>query len=196
MTPDLPEFSKLPDPQNFFWGTRDGPSFTQDINDAYDEIVHWRRNIFKIPSGKAGKMFVRELTRLLNAYAESSSLEGIALKAAMSLPILVLQKPHQKSKSKDHIKCIEKRMENWLEGNIAELMAEGRTIQHNFERSIKRSVTRDQRLATTFAKLMMEGKIRAALRLLADQENGAPLSLDSKIACGTFYTRNIPLESQ
>lgn len=150
-----------------------------DINNAYDEVVHWRRNIFKILSGKAGKLFVRELARLFKAYAECSTLEGIALNAAMLLPILVLQKPHRNSKSKDHIKCIETRMKKWSDGEIADLLAEGRTIQHNFISSVKKTAT--QHLATTFAKLMMGGKIRAALRLLSNHENGGPLSLDTTI---------------
>ena len=179
----LPEFTKLPDPPIFYWSERDGPSITQDINNAYDEIVHWRRNVFKIPSGKAGKSFVRELTRLFKAYAECSSLEGIALKAAMSLPILILQKPHQNSKTKDHIKCIETRMIKWSAGNIADLLAEGRTIQRNFKMSANKPTS--QHLSTTFARLMKEGKVRAALRLLSNHENGAPLSLDSTVGSKT-----------
>ena len=28
----------------------------------YDKIVHFRRNIFNVPSGRAGKVFIEELT--------------------------------------------------------------------------------------------------------------------------------------
>ena len=37
------------------------------------EVVHWRRNIFMIPSGKAGKSFVRELATLYQADASRNT---------------------------------------------------------------------------------------------------------------------------
>ena len=53
-------------------------------------------------------------------------MEIIALKAAMTLPILLLQKPHRTSKVKEHNKCIECRLSLWLDGA---LLDEGHTIQ-------------------------------------------------------------------
>jgi len=50
------------------------------VNRCNDEAVHWRRNLFNIPSGKVEVAFVNELSRLFWAYAESSALEGVALK--------------------------------------------------------------------------------------------------------------------
>ena len=38
---------------------RDGPTFTGLIDKAYDEAVHWRKNIFTLPSGNAGKSFIK-----------------------------------------------------------------------------------------------------------------------------------------
>ena len=38
---------------NFVWGDVDGLTFSRLINDAYEEVVHWRRNIFLVPSGTA-----------------------------------------------------------------------------------------------------------------------------------------------
>ena len=69
--------------------------------------------MFKVPSGKCGKQFVGELTRLFNAFAMESDLESIALKAAMTLPSLMLQKPHAKSKTHDHISCLQCRLSLW-----------------------------------------------------------------------------------
>ena len=46
---------------NFQWGEKTGDEFCQLIETAYEEIVHWRQNIFLAPSGKAGKAFIREL---------------------------------------------------------------------------------------------------------------------------------------
>ena len=55
--------------------------FTRYLSDAYSELVHWRRNVFSIPSGKCGKELISEIARLLQAYAEATALESIALKA-------------------------------------------------------------------------------------------------------------------
>ena len=98
---DLPPFVPISTP-NFRWGDVDGETFACSINRSYEVIVHWRRNLFKVPSGKAGKAFVRELTRMFRAYADGSALESVAMKAAMVMPALLLQKPHPRSKAKDH----------------------------------------------------------------------------------------------
>ena len=50
----------------------------KSIEDAYSEVVHWQKNTFNVPFGKAGKGFVLELSRLLRAYADGSALESIA----------------------------------------------------------------------------------------------------------------------
>ena len=84
--PSLPDYSSMADPF-FVWGSLDGPSFSSLIRSCYDEVVHWRRNIFKIPSGKAGTSFVRELARLYKSYADSSALESVALYAVMVMPL-------------------------------------------------------------------------------------------------------------
>ena len=85
---NLPAYPDFQEYQGFVWGSVDGTTFTNKINAAYDEVIHW----------------------VFRAYAESSSMEIIALMAAMTLPILLLQKPHHTSKVEVHIKCIELRL--------------------------------------------------------------------------------------
>ena len=175
---DLPSYAPVPNPC-FRWGDKDGKTFAQSINLCYKETVHWRRNLFKVPTGKSGKALVRELARMFQAYADGSALEGIVLQAAMVMPALLLQKPHPKSKAKEHTQHLERRLQLWLEGNIDSLMDEGRTIQLQFTRSHSTKEKSAQQTARTFAKLMMEGKVRAALRLIAEDNGGGPLHLDS-----------------
>ena len=50
--------------------------------------------------------FTSELARLFRAYGEGSGLEPIALKAAMVMPALLLQKPHSSSKAREHVVCL------------------------------------------------------------------------------------------
>ena len=51
------------------------------IHRVYDEIVRWRKNFFKFPSGNAAKMFIREpisWLKLYNCELEDKSItEGI-----------------------------------------------------------------------------------------------------------------------
>ena len=185
----LPNFTALSQKPNFVWGEKDGEYITQKVNQCYNKVVHWRRNLFKVPSGKAGTSFVHEISRMFQAYSGSSALEGIAMKAAMIMPALLLQKPHLRSRTKEHAKHLERRLATWKVGDLDSLLDEGQTIQSRLAReSNSRNTTTDQ-VSRQFSKLMMEGKVRAALRLIEDDHIGQPLRLD----CRT--DPNNPLES-
>ncbi len=90
--PSLPTFVPLAN-SNFMWGEIDAAQFQETLKKAYDEVVHWRKNCFKLPLGNVGKSLVAELARLYNAFATGSALESIAL---MATTLLALQKPSQK----------------------------------------------------------------------------------------------------
>ena len=75
MTPERPNAYKdswpiptCPQP-DFQWGLRDRKALCDMIDEAYDEIIRWKHNIFLLPSGSVGKSFVREITSLLQALA-------------------------------------------------------------------------------------------------------------------------------
>ena len=51
---------------SFMWGERDGTFFTDDLNETYEKIVFWRENLLRLPTGNAGKKYIKEVTRLLN----------------------------------------------------------------------------------------------------------------------------------
>ena len=164
----------------FVWGILDSATIIASINSAYDEVVHWRRNIFPVPSGDVGVKFVTELSRLFRAYAERSALECIAMKAITIASHLLLQKPHHKSKPKDHSFCLERRMKLWNEGNFAELVKEGKTLQQRLPRHSNPRVD-EERLARSFSNLMFEGKTKSALQLLSDHAKGGVLHVDDTV---------------
>ena len=100
----------------------------------------------------------------------------------MTFPALMLQKPSAKSKTRDHISCLQRRLELWGRGEIAELLKEGTAIQRILHLSSQRRDSEDEsKQACKFAKLMMEGKVRAALRLLTKQAKSGLLRLDQVI---------------
>ena len=127
----LPPFVQMGEP-NFTWGELEGVHFSDIITSAYAEVIHWKHNLFSVPSGKAGTCFVMELSSLFRSYGEGSAMESCALHAAMVLPTLLLQKPHSRSKSREHVRCLDRRLTLWKEGNIEALLHEGRTIQSHF----------------------------------------------------------------
>ena len=45
-----------------------GHEFVETIHRVYDEIVQWRKNLFKLPSGNPAKLFIRELISCLEQF--------------------------------------------------------------------------------------------------------------------------------
>jgi hypothetical protein len=188
-TIQLPPFTVVQEP-NFKWGEIEGHAFRCKIDLAYAEIVQWRRNVFKVPSGKVCKAFVAELGRLFRAYAENSPLEQVALKCVMTMPALLLQRPHQKAKTKEHVACLERRLESWVKGDIDILLHECRTVQSQLP-NCPSSGRSESQIAHTFAKFTFEGKIRQAIRLLNDDCGGGRLGLVTPVSDSTGETRTV-----
>ena len=160
------------------WHDMTGLQFTQTIDNIYDEIVHWRKNLFKLPSGTAGRSFISLLTNWLDHFNRGTEFRRIALKVYMVLPCLLLQKPSFQSKSKDHSKKLEERQQLWNEGRIGELMRENRKIQKSLVNSTNGAPEGSSR---NFAKLIWRGKVSAVLELLnSDYDNGV-LKVDDNV---------------
>ena len=156
----------------FNWGEYDGTIFTNHLEEVYDKIVYWRSNYFMLPTGNCGKQYIQELTRLINAWVDESSLKEISLKAIMVMPALLLQKPSRESKVKDHKEALTRRLALWEKGDLKSLLFEATTIQHTLSRSknIKESTAQ---LSKMFVKKMQSGNINGAIKLLSNNmENG------------------------
>ena len=175
--PTLPCFAQAADP-TFVWGSLDGPTCVSAIMKCYHVAVHWKPNLFRVPSGKVGNAFVFELSRLFKSYGSSSALESIALTAAMLLPLLLLQRPSKGAKRTELIHHLDRRLTLWKDGAFFDLLDEGNSLQ---TRLCKRkppahsSETDQNRL---FAHHMSNGNVKSALRILSDRDKGNILSLD------------------
>ena len=149
------------------WGDHCFEDLLQICNSMYDEVVFWRKNLFKLPSGAAGKQYIREMTRLIEIWNEQKlPVSDISLKLLMVMPAVLLQKPYQNSKSKLHSEYLKKRLILWENGRFDELMREARTIQGRLKLHCKIKMNTPEHTAKTFANLMLLGKVNAALRLL------------------------------
>ena len=153
------------------WGNHSADDLNQIISAIYEEVVFWRKNLFKLPSGAAGKSYITETTKLITMWNERRKpMFDISLKMVMIMPALLLQKPTNKSNAKQHVEYLKKRIDHWKEGNFDELVQEGRAIQNKLKQQIRKDETTEH-MAKVFAKLMMEGKVHAALRLLSKAES-------------------------
>ena len=163
---------------SFMWGDLTSGQFSRDLNFVYEEIVYWRKNLFKLPSGSAGKDFIKETTRLLKAWTSKSALRPIAWKCIMAMPQLLLQKPSRESKAKDHVVALKRRLASWSRGNIMELYNEGKTIQSRMTQS--RRTTSSEALSRKFSALMKAGKVSAAVKLITSKMSGSILQLNGE----------------
>ena len=55
--PMLPVFTESP-PPSFCWGSLDGQSCVSLVGSCYSEAIKWKLNLFKVPTGKVGIVFV------------------------------------------------------------------------------------------------------------------------------------------
>ena len=164
---------------SFTWGSLDRASAYHTLSTIYEEIIHWKRNIFQIPSGNAGKAFVSEIARLFQAYAEESSLECIAMKACIVCQVLLLQKPSKKSKTRDHCNHLQRRLQQWSNGEFQSLLEEGRCIQNRLP---KRTYHDDpNHVARIFSRLMLLGKVREANNFITRKSSSGLLKLDDLV---------------
>ncbi len=138
-------------------GVYDSATNISIISTAYDEVVCWRRNNFPVPTSKAGTAFIPELSGLFRAYAEGTALECVALKAITVASILLLQKPHRKSKAREHTSCLERRLQLWSEGEFDDLLNVGKALQGRLPKIHKTKYAEDH-LAHSFSNLMLRAR--------------------------------------
>ena len=85
--------------------------------------------MFLLTSRSTGKRFIEEMTRLINCWTFRSEQDTIAMKALMVVTTLLLQKTFFISKSKDNVKPLKRRLNQWKDGDMEKLLVEGKTIQ-------------------------------------------------------------------
>ena len=141
-----------------------------EVNNAYEHIVKWRRNMFTLPKGHAGKLFVKEMSNLINAWCHKTEWREISLKSLMILPSLLLQKASPKSKSSENKEMLERRLKLWQNGQITDLLRESSTIQSRLP--ARRSTSSSEETAKKFTNFIINGNINGALRLLENNEGG------------------------
>ena len=171
----IPDFVPA-SPLTATWGDYSGASLHEALDRIYSRVVAFKPNQFKLPSGKTGKAFVAEATRLIVEWNTSGKLERVALLALHLMGTLLLQKPGKRSKPSEESACLEHRLNLWHAGKFDDLVNECVAIQSKLPDPSSSSKAAHK----GFSRLMMAGKVGAALRVL-DTSPSAPLNITPEV---------------
>ena len=86
--------------KSYTWGNYPSYIFETNVSTVYEQVIYQKKNLFLLPSGKGGKQYIDETTKLMNEWLQESPLKDIAFKVIMVMPNLLLQKPSKNSKAK------------------------------------------------------------------------------------------------
>ena len=121
------------------------------------------------PIWKIERELIDKMTEHINDWNNGSKMQPIALKEAIVLLEVSLQKPSQKSKAKGRQECLAKRLVLWKEGEIDKLLREGQMIQKRLSNSRR---VDPPNAAIVLTNLVMSGKINSTLRYLSENAGG------------------------
>lgn len=164
---DLPDSQTANEDVNVLFSAT---TYRENIHYAYEKMVHWKKNLFELPKGKCGNIFINEMTKLINDWSLESSDRDVSLTALMTMPSLILQKTSSKCKNSEMKQHIERRIDLWKKNEIELLVDECITIQNRLPN--RQKPLSIEELSKRFAKLMLQGKVNPALRLLDENTKG------------------------
>ena len=164
----FPNFTPTRDISSGKWGNLSGLSIKKSLHTAYDTIISWKPNLFRLPSGAIGKEFVEEITSIVNHYIRNTEMQSVAMQALMVVGPLLLQKPSKRSKNKEHTAHLKNRLNKWKSGNISELINEGNAIQKRLLQGKIEPVHHQK----VFVRLMLLGKVGAAMKWVSSTRTG------------------------
>ena len=172
---DLPPFESVQEP-DIWWGeVEDDRSFTCALN-----IIYYDDNGREIFS----RSHLVKLGRLL---CENCHPFSVPLLKAQHSSVWQWKLKWQCQLCSYRNLVLDRRQENmplilnasWSSGKLDDLLHEGLTIQRQLMWSQQSQKNNSNQIARLFAKLMMEGKVRTALRLITQENGGGPLPLNN-----------------
>ena len=139
------------------------------LEDAYEEVVRWKRNIFRCPSGNAGKEVVDLVRQTIEWWTLRSGKEIIAWKVVFLMLPILFQKP-ESIKAAAIKDLVRERTRRWKEGDIRGLLEEARYLQNHM--TAKWGNVEPEHKCKTFARKVMQGKVKGAMNLLSTERQG------------------------
>jgi len=120
------------------------------------------KNYMQILREKAGKTLIAEVSRLIGLSNCSKKWVPLEIHMLQVFLLLVLQKPLMKSKNREHVKYINKRMEWWKQRKLQELISESEAIKTKLNKSAKNKKQSDRK---AFCRLMLQGQVKRPTNL-------------------------------
>ena len=174
---EIPDFPPVPN-RPYSWGNHSELTLPQTLYEIHCIVASWKPNLFKLPAGAAGKAFISEATRLINGWTNSSPLEPFAITALHLMGALLLQKPGKRSKPFEECEALKRRLQLWRDGDFDSLVRECKAIQSKIPTS-----SNHQNSRKSFSRLMLQGRVAAALRVL-NTSPSAPLQPSPEVIEG------------
>ena len=106
-------------------------------------------------------------------------MEWLSLNLAMILLPLLLQKSGRKVAAKEAKNTIQRRLDKWADGDIDGLLEEGNMIQSRLPKG--QIHTSPDHAARIFARLILQGKVHSALRLLNETGSGGVVQASPEV---------------
>ena len=158
------------------------------VEAIYNEAMFWKQNLFEPPKCHATKELIKLMVDLINDYVANAPHSSLVMTKLMIIPHLLLQKQHEHSTRTENIKCLERRILPWREGELDQLRKEAATLSDRFARKYRTKKENGSEPAK-FAKLMKKGKVGPSLRLLQENNSGGilPLTHTTKTALKEKY---------
>ena len=86
----IPPKTNRDEDRQYTWGWYHGKEFKENVSFVCEQVVYWKRNLFLLPTGKAGELYVDQTSKILNAWTNVSPQKKIAMKAIMIMPSFLL----------------------------------------------------------------------------------------------------------
>ena len=94
------------------WGDHVGEETIKGIIDeTYNNILNWKKNIFPVPRGNTGNKFIEEMARIINLFVRKTNWERLSLSLFHIFLPIMLQKPSSKSKPRENNKYLSSRLQ-------------------------------------------------------------------------------------
>ena len=127
---ELPPFREAyrPEGNTRVWGEKTFDDISAQLERAYHVVANgFTKNLFILPSGRNGRLYVEEMVRLTRAWNERGPLMAVAGIAENLMPHLLLQrnvnKADKETKKKQNA-ALGRRLQMWESGKIDELLQE------------------------------------------------------------------------
>ena len=128
---------------------------------------------YDVPSGKVGRLFISALTRELNGVIERSwNAEKFIVFSSV-----ILQRSPDAKRARDIRRRIENRLEAWAQNKFDMLVQDTVRTSKSLISRKKRGMSEEQ-VSKTYTRLVLQGKLRSAVRFVTERDQGGLLDGD------------------